>query len=141
MTDVTGFGLAGHLGEMLAASGRAAELDLAQIPLYDGASALARDGIASTLLPENLALAALLRGEIDAATRAVLFDPQTSGGLLAGIPSDRAAHCVAELRSAGYRHAVIIGYAGAAALSRRDVTMTATGSLWRYPEHQNRRAD
>ena len=51
------------------------------VPLYDGALELARAGIASTLLPENLALAALLHGEVDAAVRALLFDPQTSGAV------------------------------------------------------------
>jgi selenide, water dikinase len=129
MTDVTGFGLIGHLGEMLAASSGTAEIDLAKIPLYDGAYALAREGIESTLLPENLALGSLVHGEVDDAVRAILFDPQTSGGLLAGIPSDRAAACVSQLRSAGYRHAAVIGYVGAAALSRRDVTISASGSL------------
>lgn len=98
VTDVTGFGLIGHLGEMLAASGLSAELDLAAIPLYEGALALARAGIASTLLPENLALGSLLRGETDAAARAILFDPQTSGPLLAGIPADQAAACVLRRR-------------------------------------------
>jgi selenide,water dikinase len=129
MTDVTGFGLIGHLGEMLAASGTAATLDLAAIPLYDGASALAREGIASTLLPENLALGSLLRGEVDDATRAILFDPQTSGGLLAGIPPDRAAACVAELQSAGYHHAAVVGHVGTKALTARDVFVAAAGEL------------
>src|SRR5262249_58980493 len=55
MTDVSGFGLAGHLGEMLKASRAAAELDLAAIPLFAGARELAKAGIASTLVPENLA--------------------------------------------------------------------------------------
>jgi selenide, water dikinase len=109
MTDVSGFGLAGHLGEMLRASGMGAELDLAAIPLYPGAHDLAVDGIASTLLPENLALDSIIRGDLDQATRATLFDPQTAGGLLAGIPRSRAAHCVAALRAAGYTGAAIIG--------------------------------
>src|SRR6185436_15231912 len=76
MTDVTGFGLIGHLGEMLAASQASAGIDPDAIPLYAGALDLARAGITSTLLPENLSLASLLRGEVDAALRALLFDPQ-----------------------------------------------------------------
>lgn len=124
MTDVTGFGLIGHLGEMLAASGADAALDLAALPFYDGAQALARAGIASTLLPENLALAGLLRGEADAATRALLFDPQTSGGLLAGVPPECAEACVAALRAAGYPAAVVIGRVGEGGLSAREVCIS-----------------
>jgi selenide,water dikinase len=121
MTDVTGFGLVGHLGEMLAASGTDAELDLAALPLYDGARALADAGIVSTLLPENLALAGLLRGEADAATRALLFDPQTSGGLLAGVRPARAEACAAALRAAGYAAAAVIGRVGKGGLSAGEV--------------------
>jgi selenide,water dikinase len=109
MTDVTGFGLVGHLGEMLAASGAEADLEPAEIPLYDGVDALARAGAASTLLPENLALAGLVRSEVAPSARAVLFDPQTAGGLLAGIPPAQAAACVAALRAAGHAHAAVIG--------------------------------
>jgi selenide,water dikinase len=109
MTDVSGFGLAGHLGEMLRASRAAAELDLAAIPLYPGARDLAEDGIVSTLLPENLALDGMIGGESDEATRALLFDPQTAGGLLAGIPQSRATQCVGALKAAGYTDAAVIG--------------------------------
>jgi selenide,water dikinase len=112
MTDVSGFGLIGHLGEMLTASGAEAELDLPAIPVYAGAIAKARDGVASTLLRENLARLPLLLGEIDAATKAVLFDPQTSGGLLAGVPAAAAADCLAALRTARHVHAAIIGRIG-----------------------------
>jgi selenide,water dikinase len=109
MTDVSGFGLIGHLGEMLTASGTEAELDLGAIPSYADALAQARSGIASTLLTENLAQLPLVHGTVDAVTRAILFDPQTSGGLLAGIPARDAIACVADLRSAGHAHAAIIG--------------------------------
>jgi selenide,water dikinase len=129
MTDVSGFGLIGHLGEMLAASGTDAALDLATIPAYDGALALARAGIASTLLPENLSLARLLRGDIDAATRAILFDPQTSGGLLAGIPGKRAEACVAQLRGAGYASAAIIGGIAGSGLAPRSIGIAASGTF------------
>jgi selenide,water dikinase len=127
MTDVSGFGLAGHLGEMLDASGAAADLHLASLPLYGEVLDLANRGLSSTLLPANLARLALISGKIDEPAKAILFDPQTSGGLLAGIPAEEAAGCVSELRSAGYAHAVIIGrakdiVAGCAPLS-------VTGSL------------
>ena len=122
-TDVTGFGLIGHLGEMLAASLAAAELDPAAVPLYPGALALAQAGISSTLLPENLTLTSLLRGEVDAPLRTLLFDPQTSGGLLAGVHSDRAEACAAALRAGGYVHAAIMGRVSGAVGSVRDVSI------------------
>jgi selenide,water dikinase len=123
MTDITGFGLIGHLGEMLLASGANATLDLASIPLYEGVFSLAREGVKSTLLAENLVLGHLLRGEVDAPTRAVLFDPQTSGGLLAGIPAHRAAECVAELQANGHVHAAIVGRVIATGLPASEVTV------------------
>ena len=129
MTDVTGFGLAGHLGEMLAASGADAALDLAAIPLYAGALELAQAGIASTLLPENLVLAGLLRGDADTATRALLFDPQTSGGLLAGIPGERAQSCIAQLRSAGYVSCSTVGRITGGGRDPRAIRIAVTGAL------------
>jgi len=93
--------------------------------------------VASTLLPENLALLGLLRGEIDDPTRAILFDPQTSGGLLAGIPGDRAANCIAELLSVGYAHAAVIGHVTQAHTAGQKVSISVTGSLTNHtlPQH------
>ncbi len=121
MTNVSGFGLVGHLGEMLTASGVEAELELGAIPRYTGVHALAAAGIASTLLAENLMQAQLLRLEIDEITRAILFDPRTSGGMLAGVPKERAADCLSELRSAGCSGAAIIGSIGRAGLLASEV--------------------
>jgi selenide,water dikinase len=129
MTDITGFGLVGHLGEMLAASGASATLDLGAVPLYEGTLTLAWEGIRSTLLAENLVLAHVLRGEIDGPTRAILFDPQTSGGLLAGIPADRAAACVAELQANGHGRAAIVGRVIATGLQACDVTVSVSRCL------------
>jgi selenide,water dikinase len=70
---------------------------------------LARAGIASSLLAENLELARLVEGAADAAARALLFDPQTAGGMIAGVAPDRAADCVAELRAAGHAAASAVG--------------------------------
>jgi selenide,water dikinase len=128
MTDVSGFGLIGHLAEMLAASGAEAALDLAAIPVYADVLAQARAGVASTLLPENLARLPLIRGEIDAPARSVLFDPQTSGGLLAGIPAEEASACLKALRSAGYAHAAIVGEVGRARAGT-GAALTVTGTL------------
>lgn len=129
MTDVSGFGLIGHLGEMLTASDAAAELDLSATPTYRGVLDLARTGAASTLLPENLELLRLTHGEIDDPTKAILFDPQTSGGLLAGISADQSADCLAKLRSVGYEHAAVIGRVVGTRSPGRDVAIHVTGSL------------
>jgi selenide, water dikinase len=107
-TDVTGFGLLGHLLEMLRASQADAILDPAAIPALDGALPLLRRGIASSLHSDNLAGLAVL-GE-PARTHDVaplLIDPQTAGGLLAGVPAMYARSCLEELRGLGYRAALI----------------------------------
>ncbi|MCC5969562.1 MAG: selenide, water dikinase SelD [Pararhodobacter sp.] len=107
MTDITGFGLAGHLDEMLRASGLRAVIDVAALPLYAGAEALAAQGVASSLEPANRAA---LLGRIhapDSPRTRLLFDPQTAGGLLASVPAKRAEALVAQLTDAGYTAAMI----------------------------------
>ena len=115
MTDVTGFGLAGHLLELLQASGAAATLDLAAIPLLPGAVLLAEAGHESTLLPANrAAVGPFVTGPDDPRTD-LMFDPQTAGGLLAAVPADAAAALVAEVRAAGLPTATVIGHVQAGA--------------------------
>ena len=91
-TDVTGFGLAGHLAEMIRASSAVSvELDLDALPVLDGAVELFAKGFASSLQPENLRARHLIDGMDRAANHAklpLLFDPQTAGGLLAALPAD-----------------------------------------------------
>jgi selenide,water dikinase len=111
-TDVTGFGLAGHLGEMLRASKCSAVLDLAALPALPGAVGLLARGVRSTAHPENARARRAMLVEPEAGTRPaldLLFDPQTSGGLLLGISPDRSAGMLAALREAGDAHAAIIG--------------------------------
>ena len=83
MTDVTGFGLAGHLANICRASATGARLDLDAIPLLPGAEALARAGVASSLAPANRA--AVSADLPEGPKRNLLFDPQTAGGLLAAV--------------------------------------------------------
>ena len=101
-TDVTGFGLAGHLHEMLEASDVGAVLRMGSIPALPGARALAAHGIESTLAPANRRL---LPG--DGPDIALLVDPQTSGGLLLGLPPGRAAACLQALLDSGMNAAII----------------------------------
>ncbi|WP_135506457.1 selenide, water dikinase SelD [Roseovarius aestuariivivens] len=103
MTDVTGFGLAGHLQAICAASGVGADLDLKSIPLMQGALELARDGVRSTLYPQNKA--AFPHIPEDPRTD-LLFDPQTGGGLLACVGKG-AKTCVKKLRAQGIEAAII----------------------------------
>ena len=111
-TDVTGFGLLGHLVEMVKPSGVDVSLDLDRVPLLDGAIDTVRVGIFSSLQPQNLRLRrAVLDGETVAADERypLIFDPQTAGGLLASVPEGKADACLAELKRLGYAQAAIIG--------------------------------
>ena len=108
MTDVTGFGLAGHLSGIVEASGVGAELQLSDVPLMKGALALAEAGQHSTLLRDNIAGSGPVTGPMGARTD-LLYDPQTAGGLLAAVAAEDAAGLVAALRDAGYDQAAIIG--------------------------------
>jgi selenide,water dikinase len=104
-TDVSGFGLAGHLQEMLEASHLAAVIRLEAIPALPGARALASHGVESTLAPENRrVLGDALR---DAPDTALLVDPQTSGGLLLGFPASRAPTCLQALQDEGIEAAIV----------------------------------
>lgn len=115
LTDVSGFGLLGHLGEMLRAGGVGVTLQTAEVPLLPGAEALVAGGAVSSLQRNNELAFSDYRLPPDVTPDAVppalrlLVDPQTSGGLLAAIPPERAESCVAVLQSAGYRDARRIG--------------------------------
>ncbi|OCX63150.1 selenide, water dikinase SelD [Thioclava sp. SK-1] len=111
MTDVTGFGLAGHLMAMCRSSGVGAELALAKVPLYSGALGLAQSGLHSTIYPDNMRahpLEDMPHDQCDAARAALMHDPQTAGGLLAAIAPHSAKDVVSALRIAGF-HAAVIG--------------------------------
>jgi selenide,water dikinase len=98
---------------MLNASGVDARLDPQAIPALDGALALLAGGLTSSLDGANrAALAALGPAAPDTPLAALLVDPQTAGGLLAGIPPERAQSCLDELSRLGYR-AALIGIAAA----------------------------
>jgi selenide,water dikinase len=103
-TDVTGFGLAGHLAEMARASAVAATIWRDAVPLLPGALELAARGIESTLAPENARIVPNLGSE---PRERVLIDPQTSGGLLAGVPPARAQACLHALTAAGMTAAIV----------------------------------
>jgi selenide,water dikinase len=112
MTDVTGFGLAGHLIEMMEASGTAATIDLADIPALPGALALLGAGHRAFVAADNrtaLDRMQLPDGWPDIGPNTapsdprldLLFDPQTAGGLLAAVPAAQADDILAGLRAMG----------------------------------------
>ena len=111
-TDLTGFGLVGHLIEMTRASDVDASLNIEAIPLLDGAAETVAGGILSSLQPQNLRFRRAIR-DLESAGRhplfPLLFDPQTAGGLLAGVPAERAEACVEALKALDYPAACVIG--------------------------------
>jgi selenide,water dikinase len=106
-TDVTGFGLAGHLLEMLDASQVAAELRADQVPLYEGFAEVVTAGIVSSLQRDNAKVGC--RVHSDGILPEWLFDPQTSGGLLAAVEAERVTEILAELHAANYTDAAVVG--------------------------------
>ena len=118
-TDVTGFGLLGHLGELLG-SGAHVQLDGDAIPVYAGALDLLAEGYASTLAPANASSLALLdaAGPVQllpgpdrssSLLQQLLIDPQTCGPLLAALPAAAAPSALADLHRAGFAEAALIG--------------------------------
>lgn len=134
-TDITGFGLAGHLLEMCQQSEVSVDLYVDSLPLIPGAARQIQNGIQSSLYDENQAAVQdfvcigehlqgrstprdLYRGSLDDHVAALnspllklsaIYDPQTSGGLLMGVDAERADHVMAKLAAAGYLDAAIIG--------------------------------
>ncbi|WP_299788271.1 selenide, water dikinase SelD [uncultured Marivita sp.] len=106
MTDLTGFGLAGHVQNLCAASGLSATLTLDAVPVLPGAGELSERGEHSSLYTNNRAGFSNIP---DSPQTRLLFDPQTSGGLLAAVAADQADRVLDALRSAGYTDSAIIG--------------------------------
>ncbi|WP_322894614.1 MULTISPECIES: selenide, water dikinase SelD [unclassified Yoonia] len=103
MTDVTGFGLLGHLRGICDASGTGAALEWGKVPVMQGAADLAAQGIRSSLFPDNQAGAGAINGPVPD----LAYDPQTAGGLLACVAADSADDLLAQLKAAGYPAAII----------------------------------
>jgi selenide,water dikinase len=112
MTDITGFGLMGHAREMAMGSGVALEIEAASVPLIDGALDAVRAGAIPGGLLSNREFAECLVADAPEACipddlRALLYDPQTSGGLLISVAPDRAGELLTGLRDAGLPAAMI----------------------------------
>jgi selenide, water dikinase len=116
LTDITGFGIGGHAMEMAEGSGVRLVLSYKELPRYPGAVEMYAAGVGTGSNAGNRALcggrlrfAAALRREEEE----ILFDPQTSGGLLAALPEAQAREYVRDLRATGLPWAAVIGHAEA----------------------------
>jgi selenide,water dikinase len=112
LTDVTGFGLLGHLLEMCRGAGLGATLDMARVPLLPDVVALAARGYvtgASRRNFESYAEDVIFAASVDSGERAVLTDPQTSGGLLVACAADAQDAVLEVFRREGCADAAVIG--------------------------------
>ena len=113
-TDVTGFGLLGHAAEMAIASGIAIRIHASQVPVIRGAADLAKAGMVPGGTGRNRSYFSCKVDGLEGISRLlgdILFDPQTSGGLLVPLSPDRAQACVEAMREAGDTGAAVIGEA------------------------------
>jgi len=144
-TDVTGFGLLGHLVEMVRASEVDVTVAIERVPILAGACESVALGIFSSLQPQNVRLRRAIR-DVETAARhplyPLLFDPQTAGGLLAAVPIRQSASCIAALRAAGYRSAAVIGFVSERSGALEPVTLDLDGASLtqalrsaQYPSH------
>jgi selenide,water dikinase len=110
-TDVTGFGLLGHLREMCAASGTGAVLDAGAVPVIDGVRALVRDGMVAGGTQRNHAFVGpdVDFGGLTAEEQVLLSDAQTSGGLLLAVAPERVDRLVAACTAHGTLVASVVG--------------------------------
>ncbi len=109
-TDVTGFGLAGHALGMARASGAALSIRYASLPVHESFDRLAKSGVTTGCTAaneENVRSLLRVTPPLDRAERELLFDPQTSGGLLIAVPAAAAAALLAALVDSGHRAADI----------------------------------
>jgi selenide,water dikinase len=128
-TDVTGFGLLGHLREMVQASGVAVELEMDAIPVLEGVRAMLQLGIVSSLQPQNLRASRWISNlsEVENCLNyQVLFDPQTSGGLLATVPVNQSSNCLKLLKDLGYKDSCVIGRVVPIVEGIKPIRITAT---------------
>lgn len=111
-TDVTGFGLFGHLGEMVSQSGVSAEIYISRVPIFEGVSDYVLQGMISGGIERNMEHSSQYVRAVDDVPYellSVLYDPQTSGGLLISVCADKANILLRELNKKGIDSAAIIG--------------------------------
>jgi selenide,water dikinase len=113
MTDVTGFGLLGHLLEMCRGAGASARLEMSLVPLLDNVLSLAQAGCVTGASSRNWSsygAAVELSQQLDSSAQALLCDPQTSGGLLVACADQAVADALEVLRRHGFAQAAVVGH-------------------------------
>ena len=111
-TDVTGFGLIGHLKSMMAASGTQARVHLSKVPAIPGAWPLLMEGISPGGTHRNLSSMEKWvnwHTDLSAEEKFFLCDPQTSGGLLISTAANKTERLIHELKSAGVQNPTVVG--------------------------------
>ena len=124
ITDITGFGLAGHVLELARGAGVTIEIDWSKVPLLHGVAQMAADGLVTGASGRNWAgygAEVALDGGLPATARDLLTDPQTSGGLLVSCDPSAADEVLRVFREGGFGEAAVVGrvVAGAAGLRIR----------------------
>jgi selenide,water dikinase len=112
LTDVTGFGLAGHALEMARGAGLDVHIDWSAVPLLEGVQALAQQGFITGASGRNWAgygAEVVLPAGFSSVDQALLSDPQTSGGLLVSCAPDALAQVMAVFKQHGFEDAVVVG--------------------------------
>lgn len=115
MTDVTGFGLVGHLLELCRGAGLSARLKMSQVPLLDNVRALAQAGCVTGASARNRASCGeqlQLDPQLEGVPQALLCDPQTSGGLLVACDDNAVASVMEVFERNGFAHAAPVGQMG-----------------------------
>ncbi len=112
ITDVTGFGLAGHALEMARGAGVTVHIDWARVPLLPGVEPLAAQGFVTGASGRNWAgygAGVVLAPGLPATAQSLVTDPQTSGGLLVACTSDTVQQVLDTFAQEGFAHAAVVG--------------------------------
>jgi len=112
ITDVTGFGLAGHALELARGAGLGVTIEWSKVPLLEGVAGMARDGLVTGASARNwigYGVEVELAPNLPPLARDLLTDPQTSGGLLVSCAPEAAAAVLALFRAEGFDGAAVIG--------------------------------
>jgi selenide,water dikinase len=126
-TDVTGFGLIGHMLEMIGDRDNIAiSLRIDQVPVLEGVHQVQAAGVESSLAVENInyMTSVDLKVQKDHEGLPVMFDPQTAGGLLAAVPADKVSEVIGALHEKGYTSAVSLGTVVDRDLNQKPVIVT-----------------
>lgn len=130
-TDISGFGLAGHLSEMIRPTQLEAQLYLDHIPVLDGALEMLGQGLMSSMHQSNEKFDVFINDTSTFTNERkypLLFDPQTAGGLLASIPSSMADECLKQLETLGYQDSAIIGIIHKAKKQKKPITLVSNNA-------------